>query len=136
MYFVSGLFLYSCPHSIRTHMYFPVPQFEYKCLLAPNTSELRPHHPRCSPHHPTTSNGLRQTPTGLASRPSLVTPFVRYCLPGKLGQVYMWWHNTYVEATVPSVPHLPLLLLLFLPPDFDQTLTPNCSRSPLMLTSE
>src|ERR1700731_1329140 len=129
MYFVSGLFLYSCPHSIRTHMYFPVPQFKYKCLLAPNTSELCPHCPQHSPCHPTISNRL-------ASHPSLVTPFIRYCLPGKLGQVYMWWHNTYIEAVVPYVPHLPLLLLLFLPPDFDQTPTPNCSRSPLMLTSE
>src|ERR1700731_5214898 len=37
----------------------------------------------------------------------------------------MWWHNTYVEAAVPSVPHLPLLLSSFLSLDFDQTLTPN-----------
>ena len=34
----------------------------------------------------------------------LRNPFIKHCPSGKLGQVYTWWHNTYVEATVPSVP--------------------------------
>src|ERR1700731_3833872 len=65
----------------------------------------------------------------------LRNPFIKHCPSGKLGQVYTWWHNTYVEAAVPSVPHLSLLLLLFLLWAFDRNSTSNCFRfSSLTLT--
>src|ERR1700731_2981264 len=81
----------------------------------------------------TSSNYLWQTPTdsnGLNLSLFLHNPFIKHCLSGKLGQVYMWWHNTYVEAAVPSVPHLPLPLLLFLLQAFDWILTLNRSYFP------
>jgi len=48
MYFVSELFLYSCLCSIRSHMYFPVLQFEYYHSLFLRTLSFHPHHPQCS----------------------------------------------------------------------------------------
>src|ERR1700731_4460634 len=42
----------------------------------------------------------------------------------------MWWHNTYIEAAVPSVPCLPLPLLLFLLQAFDRIPTLNRSYFP------
>src|ERR1700730_13669389 len=58
----------------------------------------------------TSSDYLRQTPMDFDRLNLLLflrNPFVKHCPSGKLGQVYTWWHNTYVEAAVPSVPHLP-----------------------------
>ena len=48
MYFVSELFLYSCLCSIRSHMYFPVLQFEYYHSLFLRTLSFHPHPPQCS----------------------------------------------------------------------------------------
>src|ERR1700731_3765983 len=60
----------------------------------------------------------------------LHNPFVKHCPSGKLGQVYTWWHNTYVEAAVPSVPRLPWPLFLFLLRAFDRIPTLNHSYFP------
>src|ERR1700730_8402803 len=81
----------------------------------------------------TSSDYLRQTPMDFDRLNLLLflrNPFVKHCPSGKLGQVYTWWHNTYVEAAVPSVPCLLLPLLLFLLQAFDRIPTLNRSYFP------